>query len=226
MLHKRRGVVLTCLGVSLAIAVLYNYTTRPVYEATTQILIDRDTPNVLPNKELVDLGAYAKTLTSMQLAEANEKTKTVVDDLLVAVNDQKTQATKEVTTIQRSAFMAFIVVVLRPAPMISTRFSPRTPSSSGKARFSAVDAKMARASQTVSVFIGSPRRLPRHPPGHRLLGEAVVPGEHLEGLGLLDGVQVGALQVLHQGQLQGLPVAGLGGGSPRHPGQCGGARAD
>src|SRR5512136_2914427 len=55
MLHKRRGVVLTCLGVSLALAVLYNYTTRPVYRATTQILIDRDTPDVLPNKELVEL---------------------------------------------------------------------------------------------------------------------------------------------------------------------------
>ena len=55
MLHKRRGLVVTCLGVSLAIAVLYNYTTRPVYQATTQILIDRDTPDVLPNKELVDL---------------------------------------------------------------------------------------------------------------------------------------------------------------------------
>jgi capsular exopolysaccharide synthesis family protein len=55
VLHKRRGVVVTCLGLSLAIAVLYNYTTRPVYRATTQILIDRDTPNVLPNKELVEL---------------------------------------------------------------------------------------------------------------------------------------------------------------------------
>lgn len=55
MLHKRRGVVATCLGVSLALAVLYNYTSRPVYRATTQILIDRDTPDVLPNKELVDL---------------------------------------------------------------------------------------------------------------------------------------------------------------------------
>jgi uncharacterized protein involved in exopolysaccharide biosynthesis len=55
MLHKRRGVVLTCLGVGLAMAVLYNYTTRPVYRATTQILIDRDTPDVLPNKELVEL---------------------------------------------------------------------------------------------------------------------------------------------------------------------------
>jgi succinoglycan biosynthesis transport protein ExoP len=55
MLHKRRGIVLTCLGVSVTAAVLHNYTTRPVYQATTQILIDRDTPNVLPNKELVDL---------------------------------------------------------------------------------------------------------------------------------------------------------------------------
>ena len=55
MLHKRRGIVVTCFLVSLSVAVLYNYTTRPVYQATTQILIDRDTPDVLPNKELVDL---------------------------------------------------------------------------------------------------------------------------------------------------------------------------
>lgn len=55
MLHKRRAIVITCLAVSMLLAVLYNYTTRPVYQATTQILIDRDTPNVLPNKELVEL---------------------------------------------------------------------------------------------------------------------------------------------------------------------------
>jgi capsular exopolysaccharide synthesis family protein len=55
MLHKRRAIVATCLALSLATAVLYNYTTRPVYQATTQILIDRDTPDVLPNKELVEL---------------------------------------------------------------------------------------------------------------------------------------------------------------------------
>jgi capsular exopolysaccharide synthesis family protein len=55
MLHKRRGIILTCLGTALLLAVLYNYTTRPVYRATTQILIDRDTPNVLPSKELVEL---------------------------------------------------------------------------------------------------------------------------------------------------------------------------
>jgi len=55
MIHKRRAIVFTCLGVSVLVAIIYNYTTRPVYQATAQILIDRDTPNVLPNKELVDL---------------------------------------------------------------------------------------------------------------------------------------------------------------------------
>ena len=55
MIHKRRAIVFTCLGVSLLVAIVYNYTSRPVYQATAQILIDRDTPKVLPNKELVDI---------------------------------------------------------------------------------------------------------------------------------------------------------------------------
>jgi succinoglycan biosynthesis transport protein ExoP len=55
MIHKRRAIVFTCLGVSLLVATIYNYTSRPVYQATAQILIDRDTPKVLPNKELVDI---------------------------------------------------------------------------------------------------------------------------------------------------------------------------
>lgn len=57
IIHKRRGIVATCLGVGLLVAILYNYTTRPVYQATAQILIDRDLPNVLPTKELLDTQA-------------------------------------------------------------------------------------------------------------------------------------------------------------------------
>src|SRR6266540_1466472 len=49
---------------------------------------------------------------SLEMAQANEKAKTAVDDLLVAVNDQMTQSNKEIAAIQRSAFAAFIVVVL------------------------------------------------------------------------------------------------------------------
>src|SRR5512139_2941914 len=83
MLHKRRGIVLTCLGVSLAVAVLYNYTTRPVYQATTQILIDRDTPNVLPNKELVDLvqGGTDYYQTQYQLLRGRSLAERAVEQL-------------------------------------------------------------------------------------------------------------------------------------------------
>src|SRR5207245_4426046 len=57
ILRKRRGLVGTCLAVSLLAATVYNYTTRPLYQATAQILIERDTPNVLPNKEVIDIGS-------------------------------------------------------------------------------------------------------------------------------------------------------------------------
>lgn len=63
MIHKRRGIVATCVGLCLLVAVLYNYTTRPVYQATAQILIEPDMPKILP-KEMadVDLGAdYLQT---------------------------------------------------------------------------------------------------------------------------------------------------------------------
>src|SRR5215510_15150392 len=53
MLHKRRALVSTCVGVALLLATLYNYTTRPLYEASCQLLIDRDTANVLPAREVM-----------------------------------------------------------------------------------------------------------------------------------------------------------------------------
>jgi len=83
MLHKRRAIVVTCLGVSLLVAVVYNYTTRPVYQATTQILIDRDTPNVLPNKELVDLvqGGADYYQTQYQLLAGRTLAEKVVERL-------------------------------------------------------------------------------------------------------------------------------------------------
>ena len=56
MLQKRRAIVITCVAVSMLASVIYNYTTRPIYQATTQILIDRGTPKYLPTKDLVDQG--------------------------------------------------------------------------------------------------------------------------------------------------------------------------
>jgi succinoglycan biosynthesis transport protein ExoP len=83
MLHKRRGIVVTCLAVSLLVAVLYNYTTRPVYQATTQILIDRDTPDVLPSKELVDIvqGGADYYQTQYQLLKSRSLAEGAVEQL-------------------------------------------------------------------------------------------------------------------------------------------------
>jgi succinoglycan biosynthesis transport protein ExoP len=54
VLHKRRMLIVVCPIVSLLFATLYNYTTRPLYQATSQILIEHDIPNVLPTKEVME----------------------------------------------------------------------------------------------------------------------------------------------------------------------------
>src|SRR5260370_23606516 len=83
MIHKRRGILIACLAVSLVVAVLYNYTTRPVYQATNQVLIDRDTPNFLPNKELVDVvqGGADYYQTQYQLLRGRMLAEKVVERL-------------------------------------------------------------------------------------------------------------------------------------------------
>jgi capsular exopolysaccharide synthesis family protein len=54
LLQRRRGLIVTCVGACLLVATLYNYTTRPLYQASAQILIDRALPKVLPVRELID----------------------------------------------------------------------------------------------------------------------------------------------------------------------------
>lgn len=89
-LHKRRGIILTCVVVSLLVAVLVNYTSRPVYRATTQILIDRDTPDVLPNQELVDLvqGGMADYQTQYQLLKSKVLAERAVEHLQLQMSPE------------------------------------------------------------------------------------------------------------------------------------------
>jgi capsular exopolysaccharide synthesis family protein len=89
-LHKHKAIVFTCVAVSLLVAVLINYTTRPVYQATTQILIDRDTPDVLPNKELVDLveGGITYYQTQYQLLRSRALAERTVERLDLQKNPE------------------------------------------------------------------------------------------------------------------------------------------
>jgi capsular exopolysaccharide synthesis family protein len=76
IVHKRRGLLLTCVGVSLIVATTYNYTTRPVYQASSQILIDRRalgaltaTSDRLDMAELTDLATQLELLRGRNMAE-------------------------------------------------------------------------------------------------------------------------------------------------------------
>jgi polysaccharide biosynthesis transport protein len=82
LVHKRRALLLTCVVVSLLVAVLYNYTTRPLYQATVQIRIDRETPDVLPSKELVRISMTPDyLLTEYQLLAGRALAEAVVAQL-------------------------------------------------------------------------------------------------------------------------------------------------
>jgi polysaccharide biosynthesis transport protein len=81
MLHKRRAIIITCLIVAFAVAIIYNYTTRPLYQATAQILIERDAPNVLPSKDMVDVMQAGTDYyqTQYQLLRGRTLAQTVVE---------------------------------------------------------------------------------------------------------------------------------------------------
>lgn len=82
IVHKRRTLVATCVIVSLIVAVLYNYTTRPLYQATAQILIQRESPDVLPNKEIVRVAVTSDYLqTQYQLLVGRALAEKVVAQL-------------------------------------------------------------------------------------------------------------------------------------------------
>jgi uncharacterized protein involved in exopolysaccharide biosynthesis len=83
VLHKRRLLIVVCPIISLLFAALYNYTTRPLYQATCQILIEHDIPNVLPTKEVMDFAQNGADYyqTQYQLLRGRSLAEAVVQKL-------------------------------------------------------------------------------------------------------------------------------------------------
>lgn len=82
ILHKRRALVVTCLLVSLVAATLYNYTTRPIYQATAQILIDRRAQSVLPTTaDRLDAAELTDMATQLELLRGRAVSEKVVEKL-------------------------------------------------------------------------------------------------------------------------------------------------
>lgn len=77
VLHKRRGLIATCTAISLLAATLYNYTARPLYQATVLLLLEAGTPNLLGTQPGLDqrrgiafLNTQFQILRGRALAEA------------------------------------------------------------------------------------------------------------------------------------------------------------
>jgi capsular exopolysaccharide synthesis family protein len=49
LLHRRRALVVAFVGAGLLVAAFHNATARPIYEASVQLLIEREAPRVLPS---------------------------------------------------------------------------------------------------------------------------------------------------------------------------------
>jgi capsular exopolysaccharide synthesis family protein len=83
VLHKRRMLIVVCPIISLLFATLYNYTTRPLYQATSQILIEHDIPNVLPTKEVMEFSQQGADYyqTQYQLLRGRNLAEAVVQKL-------------------------------------------------------------------------------------------------------------------------------------------------
>ncbi len=80
ILHKRRVLLVTSALAGIAVALLFNYTTRPVYQARALILIDRGTPDVLPGKGVTDTSTEDNNyyLTQYQLLAGRNLAEAVV----------------------------------------------------------------------------------------------------------------------------------------------------
>jgi capsular exopolysaccharide synthesis family protein len=80
--HKRRSLIVTCLAMSLLGATLYNYSVRPVYQATAQILVDRRAQNVLATgADRIDAAELTDLATQLELLRGQVVAEKVVDKL-------------------------------------------------------------------------------------------------------------------------------------------------
>ena len=87
--HKRRTLIGTCLAGSLMAATLFNYTTRPVYQSTAQILIDRRAQSVLPTTgDRLDVAELTDIATQLELLRGKEVAEKVVEKLQLHKTDE------------------------------------------------------------------------------------------------------------------------------------------
>lgn len=83
VLYKRRWTAGTVFLLVLLAAVVYTFTTTPIYEARTRLLIESDDPNIVSFKEVIDKGAAESNYyqTQYNILQSRSLARDTLDDL-------------------------------------------------------------------------------------------------------------------------------------------------
>ncbi len=80
--RKRFWLIIVLVLVSVTLSVLHIAKTRPMYQATTQLLIERDTPNLVPFEDLITTGGAATYYqTQYRILQSRSLARRVIDAL-------------------------------------------------------------------------------------------------------------------------------------------------
>jgi len=66
IIYKRRWTIAAFFTAVVAVVTVFSYTTIPVYRATTQILIEKENPNIVDFKELYTIDATSDVFYQTQ----------------------------------------------------------------------------------------------------------------------------------------------------------------
>ncbi len=66
IVHRRKRIIIAFLVTSLAIAIIYNLRTTPVYRATTKLMIDRENPKIVAFEEVMSIDSTDKMFYQTQ----------------------------------------------------------------------------------------------------------------------------------------------------------------
>jgi capsular exopolysaccharide synthesis family protein len=86
VLHKRRWVILTTFVVIFTLTAILTFRQRPLYQATAQLLIEKENPNILSFKEVMELDAATSDYyqTQYKMLQSRTLAQAVIDRLRLA----------------------------------------------------------------------------------------------------------------------------------------------
>lgn len=150
VVYKRRWTVAAFLTVVVAVVAVYTFTTVPVYRATTQILIEKENPNIVDFKELyaVDATTQGFYQTQYKILQSRFLAKKVLDRMNLKASEFGSAAKEgerketEGTETDEEAVIGGFLGSLEIEPVPNTRLA--------KIHFESTDPEMAaRAANTV-----------------------------------------------------------------------------